>query len=139
MAKEYLIRFTIKDPDGNNEYDICDEFIADLDCVKGKKSKKDFNKELRKAFDEKIKAAVKEWFKADPEEVKYEIDNYGYGYDFESESEDWDSEDKYVLSRFPARCVSHIPEKIMKQNGFRPAPEPSLDEEFYHDDGFLLD
>lgn len=135
--KTFLIRFAIKDSDGQHQYDYSDDFLVDLDREPTEpEGTGKYQKGLFDAFKPKIKQAVRDWFEKDPEAVRDDIEQYGYKYDYNPE--DWDNKEvDYVVDSFPARCVSHIPDEIMKANGFRNAPDPSLEEEFYNDLGFL--
>ena len=142
MAKKYLIRFSIKDSEGNHKYDYSVDFLVELqELMPGTKA--EFEKAQFTMFKEKIVAAVKDWFADDPDAVKDEIDQFGYGYDFDADdckfAEDYACEEDYAVDNFPARCVAHIPDVIMKRNGFELAPEPTMEHEFYNDYGFLRD
>lgn len=140
MAKlTFLIRFAIKDADGQHQYDYSNDFLVDLDHEPaGKEGTKKYYKELFDAFKPKIKQAVRDWFEKDPEAVRDDIEQYGYQYDYEPD--DWDGKEvDYAVDIFPARCVSHIPDEIMKANGFKNAPDPSMEKDFYDDLGFLND
>jgi len=135
----FLIRFAIKDADGQHQYDYSNDFLVDLDHEPTEtEGTGKYQKELFEAFKPKIKQAVRDWFEKDPEEVRDNIEQYGYNYNYDPD--EWGgNEVDYVVDSFPARCVAHIPDEIMKANGFRTAPEPSLEEEFYNDFGFLND
>lgn len=135
--KTFLIRFAIKDADGQHQYDYSNDFLVDLDHEPTEKQGTGkYQQELFDAFKPKIKQAVRDWFEKDPEAVRDDIQQYGYKYNYCPE--DWnDKEVDYAVDTFPARCVSHIPDEIMKANGFRNAPDPALEKEFYNDLGFL--
>ena len=135
----FLLRFSIKDSAGDHNYDYADDFLVNLDYTVPEDDTYTVNKDLLKLFIPLIKKAVADWFAEDPETVRYEIEQYGYGYAYEDESDNYPNEVDYAIWRFPARCVAHIPDNIMKANGFQLAPEPSMDVEFYNDDGFLND
>lgn len=135
-----LMRFSIKDSAGDHNYDYADDFLVDLDyTVPEGTPDNQVNRTLFQQFKVLIKKAVADWFAESPEDVRYEIEQYGYGYDFETEGGDGEAEVDYAIRMLPARSVAHIPENIMEANGFRLAPAPSMDVEFYHDDGFLAD
>jgi hypothetical protein len=136
-SKTFLIRFAIEDADGQHQYDYSDDFLVDLDHEPTEEEgTAKYYTELFAAFKPKIKQAVRDWFEKDPEAVRDDIDQYGIEYNYDAE--DWDGKEvDYVVDSFPARCVSHIPTEIMEANGFRNAPDPSLEENFYDDLGFL--
>ena len=136
----FLLRFSIKDSDGDHNYDYANDFLAELDyTVPADMPNNEIIKTLFNLFKPLVKKAVAAWFALAPDDVRDEIDQYGYGYDFENEGEEGEAEVDYAIRMFPARSVAHIPENIMAANGFRLAPEPSMDVEFYNDDGFLAD
>ncbi len=141
--QNFMIRFCIKDADGQHQYDYSDEFIVSLDYTIGKKQGNNkIQNDLFKLFKEKIKSAVIEWFNKDAQCVRDEIEEYGYMNTFEPDPDGSDEENNaaelnWVVDNFPARCVSHIPTDIMKNNGFFNAPDPICEHEFYNDHGFL--
>ena len=143
--QNFMIRFSIKDSDGNNQYDYSDDFVVSLDyTIDEKKGSAKIQKELYTLFKEKIKAAVIEWYGKDAELVKDEIAQYGYMRTVEPDPDDSDEETKkkelqWVLDTFPARCVSHIPDDIMANHGFSNAPDMHCEIDFYDDGGFIND
>lgn len=134
----YTIRYSIKDADGQHEYDYSDDFLVDLDETPAGINN-EFEQNLLSAFKRKVKDAVTEWFNTDKDTVIGEIDQYGHEYDFENEAYEGQPELEYAISMFPARCVAHIPNEIMEHHGFRNAPSPSAEYESYDDLGFLDD
>lgn len=140
----FLLRFSIKDADGQHKYDYSNDFLVDLTDEQVAEVNKLVNIEreklLFKFFKEKIKQAVVEWFNTDPEAVRDDINQYGYcDYDYENRDDEDQTEAEYAVDQLPARCVAHIPDAITNKFGFCIAPEPSLDKEFYNDFGFLND
>lgn len=138
----FLLRFSIKDPEGQHKYDYSNDFLVDLTDEQAAEANKLVNakreKLLFKLFKEKIKQAVVEWFNTDPEAVRDDINQYGYcNYDYENRDDEDQTEPEYAVDMLPARCVAHIPGAITNKFGFCVAPEPSLDKEFYNDFGFL--
>lgn len=139
--KTYLIRISIKDADGQHEYDYSNDFLVDIDTeeITAKEGTNKFYKQLFKAFKPKIKQAALDWFAKDPEAIKADLEQYGTGYDYEPDPDGKETEADYIVDNFPPRSIAHIPDEIMEANGFKLAPEPSLDQEFYDDLGFLND
>lgn len=137
--KTYLIRISIKDSDGQHEYDYSNDFLVDIDTeeITEEEGTNKFYKQLFKAFKPKIKQAALDWFAKDPEAIKADIEQYGTGYNYEPDPDGKETEADYIVANFPARSIAHIPDDIMEANGFKLAPEPSLDQEFYDDLGFL--
>lgn len=138
----FEIRFSIKDGDGQHQYDYCDDFLMelnDVDCSNVEKTKNKMRENLLfKYFKDKVKQAVKDWFNEDAEAVRDDINQYGYcNYNYEPTEDDDQTEADYAVENFPARSVAHIPDHIMKNNGFQTRPEPAVDHEFYNDLGFL--
>lgn len=139
--KTYFIRISIKDADGQHEYDYCNDFLVDIDSkkIKGNEGTYKFYTQLFNAFKPKIKQAALDWFAKDPEAIRADLEQYGTGYDYEPDPDGKETEADYIVANFPPRSIAHIPDEIMEANGFKLAPEPSLDQEFYDDLGFLND
>lgn len=140
----FTIRLSIKDGDGQHQYDYCDDFLMELNsvaCRNVAKTKNQMRKKLLfKYFKDKVKRAVIDWFNEDADAVREDINQYGYcNYNYEPTEDDDQTEADYAVDNFPARSVSHIPILIMKKHGFQIRPEPSVDKEFYNDLGFLND
>lgn len=125
---QYTVRFSIKDSDGDHSYDYFNDFIIDMTESSSDDIEQEFYKRVRKA--------VSDWFHEDKDDLAYELDMYGYGYEYDESDGD---ELEYVIGRFPARSVAHIPAAIMEANGFRIKPDPEVEVEFYNDGGFLKD
>ncbi len=136
--KPYIIRFSIHDAGGNARLDYSNDFLVELE-EEPVGTNAEYEKSVLALFMPKVKAAVTEWFNTDKDAVIDEIDQYGHEYDYENEGEEDQSEVDYALSKFPARCVAHIPKKIMEHHNFRKAPEADAEYNSYNDFGFLLD
>lgn len=92
---------------------------------------------LAKMFKEKVKKAVTQWFNFNAQDVRDVIDEYCGGYDYDAD--DGETELDYVLRKFTARCVVHIPEAICGQNGFTFVEEPDVTLEFDYLNSLLGD
>ena len=126
--KQYTVRFSIKDSDGDHAYDFFTDFIIDME--------ESVPDDIEQEFYKRIRKAVSDWFNKDKEDLVDVIDMYGYGYDYDETDGD---ELKYAIDRFPARAVALIPAEIMAANGFRLKEDPEVEVEFYDDGGFLND
>lgn len=85
---------------------------------------KDQDELLVNFFKAKVKNAVTQWFNDDAQDVRDEIDEYCGGYDYDKD--DGETELEYILKKFTARCVTHIPEAFLGHNGITLVEEPDV-------------
>lgn len=127
MAKTYKIQVQTWRKGGNDGYfyDFY-EFTTDRKPTK--------RKCVGDLFDDALKAAIKDWVKADPDDAEEAIVKYGCE---DVDREDYKSLEKYVLAGLTTKVIPAIPDDILAAHGIKDITEDFIELEGNEEDPFF--